>query len=81
MQAGRQASKRYVPVGMYKKGRSGLDGYRRVCSFIVVCVCENIYLPPGQGTSTRVIPRLRTCRSLIVGPCRQAWQGHDIYNL
>lgn len=48
MQAGWLAAKLYTC--MYKKGRSGLDGYR-VCSFIVVvCACENIYLHPRQGT-------------------------------
>lgn len=44
MQAGWQAAKLCTCV--YKKGRSGLDGYR-VCSFITVCVCENTYLHPG----------------------------------
>lgn len=48
MQTGWLAAK--LCTCMYKKGRSGLDGYR-VCSFIVVvCACENTYLPPGQGT-------------------------------
>lgn len=51
MQTGWLAAK--LCTCMYEKGRSGLDGYR-VCSFIVVvCACENTYLPPGQGTLLR----------------------------